>query len=80
LGSRGSIVKVIEEQRCQGEITLTHEEMTRFWIHLEESFTLVLFALENMKGGEIFVPKIPSMKLVDLFDVLAAKAKKILFP
>tara|TARA_B100000959_G_C14572656_1_gene456521 strand:- start:200 stop:613 length:414 start_codon:yes stop_codon:yes gene_type:complete len=50
--------------------------MTRFWITLEESFDLVLFALKNMVGGEIFVPKIPSMKLVDLFDAIVPNAKK----
>jgi len=77
VGSRGSIVEILLKNPNQDIVHITHEEMTRFWIHLEESFTLVLFALENMKGGEIFVPKIPSMKLVDLFDVLAAKAKKI---
>jgi UDP-N-acetylglucosamine 4,6-dehydratase len=57
-------------------VNITHEEMTRFWIDLDGSFKLVLFALENMAGGEIFVPKIGSMKLVDIFDLMAPKAKK----
>ncbi|MFA4941310.1 MAG: polysaccharide biosynthesis protein, partial [Patescibacteria group bacterium] len=48
----------------------------RFWITLDQAFTLVMFALENMEGGEIFVPKIPSMKLVDLFDIIAPGIEK----
>jgi len=70
-GSRGSLVKVIEEQRAGGEVTLTHEEMTRFWITLEEGVMLVLMALEKTKGGEIFIPKIPSMRVKDFIQVLA---------
>ncbi|MFA4941235.1 MAG: polysaccharide biosynthesis protein, partial [Patescibacteria group bacterium] len=48
----------------------------RFWITLDQAFTLVMFALENMEGGEIFVPKIPSMKLVDLFDIIVPGIEK----
>ncbi len=70
-GSRGSIVKIIEEQRTKGELTLTHEDMTRFWITLDRGISLVLTALENMHGGEIFIPKIPSMKIKDFMRVLA---------
>lgn len=70
-GSRGSLVKIIEDQRVSGEVTLTHEEMTRFWITLEEGVSLVLMALEKMKGGEIFIPKIPSMRVKDFIQVLA---------
>ena len=50
--------------------------MTRFWIDLEQAFHIVLFALENMEGGEIFIPKAPVMKLTDLFDILAPNAKR----
>ena len=71
LGSRGSILNIIEEQRAGGKITLTHKEMTRFWITLDQSVNLVLMALEKMRGGEIYVPKIPSMKVHDLIRVLA---------
>ncbi|MCX6779875.1 MAG: SDR family NAD(P)-dependent oxidoreductase, partial [Candidatus Magasanikbacteria bacterium] len=53
-GSRGSLVKILEEQKEKGEVTLTHEEMTRFWITLEEGVDLVLMALEKMHGGETF--------------------------
>ncbi len=74
-GSRGSIVKVIEDQRPTGEITLTHEDMTRFWITLEGGVDLVLMALEKMSGGEIFIPKIPSMKVKDFILALAPECK-----
>ena len=71
LGSRGSIVETLIKKQFNGNIKITDERMTRFWITLRQSFELVLFALENMQGGEIFIPKIPSMKLVDLFNALA---------
>ena len=58
------------------KVYITHEEMTRFWITLEQSFATVVFALANMKGSEIFIPKIPSMKIVDLFEILAPGVEK----
>ena len=76
IGSRGSVVESLINNPNAKKVSLTHEDMTRFWITLEESFDLVLFALKNMEGGEIFVPKIPSMKLVDLFDAIVPNAKK----
>lgn len=77
-GSRGSLVKIIEDQRAKGEVTLTHEEMTRFWITLEEGVNLVLMALEKMRGGEIFVPKIPSMRIKDFIQVLAPECRLLI--
>ncbi|MFH0804166.1 MAG: UDP-N-acetylglucosamine 4,6-dehydratase (inverting) [Candidatus Zambryskibacteria bacterium] len=77
VGSRGSIVDILINNPNIPTVNITHEEMTRFWIGLDQTFKLVLFALKNMIGGEIFVPKIPSMKLVNLFDCLAPKAKKV---
>src|SRR3989344_780311 len=71
LGSRGSLIQIIAEQRTRGEITLTHEEMTRFWITLDQGVALVLNSLERMHGGEIFIPKIPSMKVRDLITTIA---------
>ncbi|MDP2586440.1 MAG: UDP-N-acetylglucosamine 4,6-dehydratase (inverting) [Candidatus Komeilibacteria bacterium] len=71
IGSRGSIVETLLNKAHAEQVCITHEGMTRFWISLEQAFNLVLFALENMDGGEIFIPKIPSMKLVDLFEALA---------
>jgi len=76
VGSRGSVVDVLLRTKGKTTVTITHEEMTRFWINLEQSFALVLFALETMVGGEIFIPKIPSMKIVDLFKTLAPQAKQ----
>jgi len=76
LGSRGSIVETLLNNKDINKVQITDLEMTRFWISLDQAFSLVLFALENMEGGEIFIPKIPSMKLVDLFDALVPKAEK----
>lgn len=76
MGSRGSIIETLLKNPKVQVVQLTDPRMTRFWITLEESFELVLFALTHMEGGEIFVPKIPSMKISDLFDVLAPKAKR----
>lgn len=74
-GSRGSIVEIIDEQRPSGEITLTHEDMTRFWITLDQGVNFVLMALEKMHGGEVFVPKMPSMKVKDFITALAPEAR-----
>lgn len=74
-GSRGSIAKLIDQQRPTGKITLTHKEMTRFWITLNQGVNLVLLALEKMQGGEIFIPKIPSMKVVDFIKTLAPECE-----
>lgn len=75
LGSRGSIIKIVEEQRAKGEITLTHKDMTRFWITLNQAVDLVMMGLEKMYGGEIFIPKIPSMKMQDFLKALAPECK-----
>lgn len=76
LGSRGSIVETLLKEKNPQKVQITDMEMTRFWITLEQTFDLVFFALEHMRGGEIFVPRIPSMKLVDLFDAIAPEAEK----
>lgn len=77
LGSRGSIVESLLRNKANGKkITITDPRMTRFWISLEQSFELVMFALENMQGGEIFVPKIPSMKIVDLMEAIVPGSEK----
>lgn len=75
LGSRGSLLKLVEEQRKTGVVLLTHEEMTRFWITLDQGVELVLNSLERMKGGEIFIPKIPSMRVGDLLKALAPECE-----
>ena len=75
VGSRGSIIETLINNKSD-KAKITDLDMTRFWITLDQSFALAIYALENMLGGEIFVPKIPSMKLVDLFNALAPAAKK----
>ena len=71
VGSRGSVVPVFRQQVSEGRLTITDERMTRFWITLEQAVDLVLFALDNMVGGEVFIPKIPSMRVVDLAEAMA---------
>ena len=74
IGSRGSIVETLLKN--PDKVCITNKEMTRFWINFKQAFELVLFAIKNMKGGEIFIPKIPSMRLIDLFDAIAPNSKK----
>src|SRR5271169_818607 len=71
LGSRGSVIPVFLEQRKRGRITITDPRMTRFWLTLEQGVNFVIRCLEQMHGGEIFVPKIPSMRLLDLAETIA---------
>lgn len=75
LGSRGSILHIIEAQRKNGIVNLTHEEMTRFWITLDQGVSLVLNGLREMRGGELFIPKIPSMKVADLIRLVAPECQ-----
>ncbi len=74
--SRGSVTEMVIKNKKARELTITEPAMTRFWITNQQIYDLVIFALENMEGGEIFIPKIPSMKLVDVFEALAPKTKK----
>ena len=76
IGSRGSIVDSLSKEKNIKKIQITDPEMTRFWLTLEQTFQLVSFALTEMEGGEIFIPKAPSMKLIDLFETIAPTAKK----
>ena len=76
MGSRGSVVPLFLEKRKNGVLGITHEDMTRFNITLEEGVDLVLFALENMWGGEIFVPKIPSFRITDLAKAVAPNCRQ----
>jgi UDP-N-acetylglucosamine 4,6-dehydratase len=75
VGSRGSVVPVFLKQRMNGKITITDERMTRFWISLEQGVHFVSRCIEQMHGGEVFVPKIPSMKVVDLATAVAPECK-----
>ena len=74
VGSRGSVVPVFLNQRDQGKVTITDERMTRFWLSLEQGVRFVIACIEQMHGGEVFVPKIPSMKVIDLARAIAPKA------
>ena len=76
-GSRGSVVPFFKECRKKGQIPVTDERMTRFWMTLEQAVELVLNTLFEMVGGEIFVPKIPSMKIVDLAEAIAPKCERV---
>ncbi len=71
VGSRGSVIPVFLEQRKRGKITITDTRMTRFWLTLEQGVRFVLGCIEKMHGGEIFVPKLPSMKLADMAATVA---------
>jgi UDP-N-acetylglucosamine 4,6-dehydratase len=75
VGSRGSVVPVFLQQKNNGSITITDERMTRFWISLEQGVRFVIHCLEEMHGGEVFVPKIASMKVKDLAVAIAPNAK-----
>jgi UDP-N-acetylglucosamine 4,6-dehydratase len=71
VGSRGSVIPMFLEQRKNGKLSVTDPRMTRFWITLEQGVAFVIHCLETMHGGEIFVPKIPSMRLVDMAAAIA---------
>lgn len=75
LGSRGSVVPLFQEAARRGVVHVTDPAMTRFWITLDQAVDLVLQAFATMEGGEIFVPRIPSMRLVDMAKALAPDAE-----
>ncbi|RTQ94351.1 UDP-N-acetylglucosamine 4,6-dehydratase (inverting) [Lysinibacillus telephonicus] len=75
VGSRGSVLPFFKKIRDTGVLTVTDERMTRFWITLEQGVQFVLDSLERMYGGEIFVPKIPSMKVIDLAKAIGPECK-----
>jgi UDP-N-acetylglucosamine 4,6-dehydratase (inverting) len=76
IGSRGSVLPLFLEQRKNGKVTITDERMTRFWITLEQGVRFVIDCIDRMHGGEVFIPKIPSMKVTDLADIIAPKAER----
>jgi len=75
VGSRGSVVPFFKKIRHTGKLPITDERMTRFWITLDQGVQFVLDNLERMSGGEIFVPKIPSMRVVDLAEAIAPECE-----
>jgi UDP-N-acetylglucosamine 4,6-dehydratase len=76
VGSRGSVIPFFLEKRKTGVLPITHPEMTRFWITLEQAANFVLNALAHMQGGEIFVPKIPSMRITDLARLIGPECRQ----
>ncbi len=77
LGSSGSVIPLFRSQRDSGKVTITDVRMTRFWMTLEQGVRFVIRAIENMHGGEVFVPKIPSMKIVDMAAAIAPGCQRI---
>lgn len=75
VGSRGSVIPIFIEQRKNGTLTITDKRMTRFWITLEQGVRFVIRCTEQMYGGEVFVPKIPSTRIFDLARVIAPEAQ-----
>ena len=75
LGSRGSVVPVFMHQRETGIVTVTDERMTRFWLTLDQGVRFVIRQIGQMVGGEVFVPKIPSMRMMDLVEAVAPGCK-----
>jgi UDP-N-acetylglucosamine 4,6-dehydratase len=75
IGSRGSVIPFFTQCRKNGVLPITDERMTRFWITLGEGVQFVLNSLERMHGGEIFVPKIPSMNIMDVAKVVAPECR-----
>jgi UDP-N-acetylglucosamine 4,6-dehydratase len=75
LGSRGSVIPLFLKQRLSGTITVTDPRMTRFWLSLDQGVRFVIRCIEQMHGGEVFVPKIPSTSLLDLVHAVAQGCK-----
>ena len=75
MGSRGSVIPFFMSKRKEGVLPITHEEMTRFNISLQDGVDMVMHALQNHLGGEIFIPKIPSYKILDVAEAVAPGCK-----
>jgi nucleoside-diphosphate-sugar epimerase len=75
MGSRGSVLEMFLKQKKYGLFTITDKNMTRFNINMNEAINFVIFSLINSKGGEIFVPKIPSFRIIDLAKAINVNNK-----
>jgi UDP-N-acetylglucosamine 4,6-dehydratase/5-epimerase len=75
MGSRGSVIPFFINKKKEGMLPITHEEMTRFNISLQDGVNMVMYAIEHHIGGEIFVPKIPSYKITDIATAIAPECK-----
>ncbi len=76
MGSNGSVIPFFKKLKSKGKLPITHPEMTRFNISLNDGAQMVLHALKNAKGGEIFVPKIPSYKILDVANAICSECEK----
>jgi UDP-N-acetylglucosamine 4,6-dehydratase len=75
VGSRGSVIPIFIQQRQNGVLTITDPRMTRFWLTLDQGVRFVIHCIQQMRGGEVFVPKIPSTYITDLARVIAPQAQ-----
>lgn len=75
VGSRGSVIPLFRQQAKQGKLTLTHKDMTRFWITLDEAVEFAWQSVQIMKGGEVYIPNLRSSKVLDIAKSIAPKAK-----
>lgn len=75
IGSRGSVIPLFKAQKKTGKLTITDNRMTRFWLTLDQAVKLVMEGFNHMQGGEVFVPKIPSMKIMDLAKAVAPECE-----
>ncbi|MDC0882797.1 UDP-N-acetylglucosamine 4,6-dehydratase (inverting) [Litorivicinus sp.] len=76
MGSRGSVIPFFKSLKSTGVLPITHPEMTRFNITLDDGVSMVLWALENMLGGEVFIPKIPSYRILDVAEAVCPACEK----
>jgi UDP-N-acetylglucosamine 4,6-dehydratase/5-epimerase len=74
IGSRGSVIPFFQKKKSEGRLPVTDDRMTRFWITLEQAVKFVFSSFARMNGGELFVPKIPSMSILDLAKAIAPNA------
>lgn len=78
MGSRGSVIPLFQRLAAQGRpLPITHRDMTRFWISLEHAVQFVVRAFDTMSGGELFVPRIPSMRIIDLVEAIAPGSETV---
>ncbi len=75
VGSRGSVIPLFLEQAKTGKVTVTDERMTRFWITLDQGARFVIRSIEQMHGGEVFIPKVPSVNIMRIVEAIAPDAE-----
>ncbi|MGL6124813.1 MAG: UDP-N-acetylglucosamine 4,6-dehydratase (inverting) [Plesiomonas sp.] len=75
MGSRGSVIPFFMKKRAEGVLPITHQDMTRFNISLQDGVNMVMYALQHHLGGEIFVPKLPSYRIMDIAEAIAPECK-----